>query len=156
MAAPAASVDFELAQTLLNFKLYAFVDDLKKGGDTSMELRLAILDAFSEAGIAMSSRQAEVAPRNMERCALKRSPIIPAPTMEGPERQGARDPATSRRAHCNIVPAAPGCACPEGRRNDLISPNRRLSGGLGGHGLIPFEREGEPKDGAPRFIRHGP
>jgi potassium-dependent mechanosensitive channel len=66
MAAPAASVDFEFGADTLNFKLYAFVDDLKKGGDTSMELRLAILDAFSEAGITMPFRPAETAPRNME------------------------------------------------------------------------------------------
>ena len=66
MAAPAASVDFEFGADTLNFKLYAFVDDLKKGGDTSMDLRLAILDAFSEAGITMPFRPAETAPRNME------------------------------------------------------------------------------------------
>jgi small-conductance mechanosensitive channel len=65
MATPAASVD-EFGADTLNFKLYAFVDDLNKGGDTSIDLRIAILDAFSEAGIAMPFRQAESTPPNMD------------------------------------------------------------------------------------------
>ena len=65
MATPAATVDFEFGADTLNFKLYAFVDDLNKGGDTSIDLRIAILDAFSEAGIA-PFRQAEITPPNMD------------------------------------------------------------------------------------------
>ena len=65
MATPAASVDFEFGADTLNFKLYAFVDDLNKGGNTSTDLRIAILDAFSEAGIA-PFRQAEITPPNMD------------------------------------------------------------------------------------------
>jgi potassium efflux system protein len=66
MATPPASVDFEFGADTLNFKLYAFVDDLNKGGNTSIDLRIAILDAFSEAGIAFPFRQAETTPRNMD------------------------------------------------------------------------------------------
>ena len=57
MTTPAASVDFDFGADSLNFKLYAFVYDLNKGGSTSTDLRIAILDAFNEAGIAMPFRQ---------------------------------------------------------------------------------------------------
>jgi potassium efflux system protein len=57
MTMPAPSVDFDFGADTLNFKLYAFVDDLNRGGTTSTDLRIAILDAFNEAGIAMPFRQ---------------------------------------------------------------------------------------------------
>jgi small-conductance mechanosensitive channel len=66
MTAPAPSVDFDFGADTLNFKLYAFVDDLNKGGSTSTDLRIAILDAFNESGIAMPFRQTDAAPRNMD------------------------------------------------------------------------------------------
>jgi hypothetical protein len=44
--------------------LYAFVDDLNKGGSTSTDLRIAILDAFNEAGIAITPRQTDATPQN--------------------------------------------------------------------------------------------
>jgi potassium-dependent mechanosensitive channel len=66
MATPAASVDFEFGADTLNFKLYAFVDDLNKYGNTSTDLRIAILDAFTEAGIAMPFRQTDAMPQNMD------------------------------------------------------------------------------------------
>jgi potassium efflux system protein len=66
MTMPAPSVDFDFGADTLNFKLYAFVDDLDKGGSTSTDLRFAILDAFNEAGIANPFRQAETTPRNMD------------------------------------------------------------------------------------------
>ena len=47
-------------------KLYAFVDDLNKGGSTSTDLRIAILDAFNEAGIAIPFRQTDATPQNMD------------------------------------------------------------------------------------------
>jgi small-conductance mechanosensitive channel len=61
MATPAPSVDFEeFGADSLNFKLYAFVYDLNKSGSTSTDLRIAILDAFNEAGIAIPFRQTDV------------------------------------------------------------------------------------------------
>ena len=59
---PAPSVDFDFGADTLNFKLYAFVDDLNKGGSTSTDLRFAILDAFNEAGIAIPFRQTDATP----------------------------------------------------------------------------------------------
>jgi potassium-dependent mechanosensitive channel len=67
MSAPAPSVDFEdFGADSLNFKLYAFVYDLNKAGSTSTDLRIAILDAFNEAGIAIPFRQTDVTLRNMD------------------------------------------------------------------------------------------
>jgi len=66
MTTPAASVDFDFGADSLNFKLYAFVYDLNKGGSTSTDLRIAILDAFNEAGIAMPFRQTGAMPQNMD------------------------------------------------------------------------------------------
>jgi potassium-dependent mechanosensitive channel len=66
MTTPAPSVDFDFGADALNFKLYAFVDDLNKGGSASTGLRIAILDAFTEAGIAMPFRQTDGTPQNMD------------------------------------------------------------------------------------------
>ena len=66
MTTPAASVDFDFGADSLNFKLYAFVYDLNKGGSTSTDLRIAILDAFNKAGIAMPFRQTGAMPQNMD------------------------------------------------------------------------------------------
>ena len=66
MTTPAPSIDFDFGADTLNFKLYAFVDDLNKGGSTSVDLRIAILDAFNEAGIASPSRQTDASPQNMD------------------------------------------------------------------------------------------
>jgi small-conductance mechanosensitive channel len=63
---PAPSVDFDFGADTLNFKLYAFVYDLNKGGSTSTDLRIAILDAFNEAGIAIPFRQTDATPQNMD------------------------------------------------------------------------------------------
>jgi small-conductance mechanosensitive channel len=63
---PAPSVDFDFRADTLNFKLYAFVDDLNKGGSTSTDLRFAILDAFNEAGIAIPFRQTDATQRNTD------------------------------------------------------------------------------------------
>jgi small-conductance mechanosensitive channel len=57
---PAPSFDFEdFGVDGLTFKLYAFVD-LSAGGNVAADLRIAILEAFQEAGITIPSRQAEV------------------------------------------------------------------------------------------------
>ena len=67
MATPAPSVDFEeFGADSLNFKLYAFVYDLNKAGSTSTDLRIAILDAFNEAGIAIPFRQTNVTLQSMD------------------------------------------------------------------------------------------
>jgi potassium-dependent mechanosensitive channel len=66
MMTPAPSVDFDFGADTLDFKVYAFVDDLNKGGSTSTDLRIAILDAFNEAGIAIPFRQTDATPRNMD------------------------------------------------------------------------------------------
>jgi small-conductance mechanosensitive channel len=66
MTTPAPSVDFDFGADTLNFKLYAFVYDLNKGGSTSTDLRIAILDAFNETGIAMPFRQTDAMPQNMD------------------------------------------------------------------------------------------
>ena len=66
MTTPAPSVDFDFGADSLNFKLYAFVYDLNKGGSTSTDLRIAILDAFNEAGIAIPFRQTDATPQNMD------------------------------------------------------------------------------------------
>src|SRR5262249_14067365 len=63
---PAPSVDFDFGADTLNFKLYAFVDDLNKGGSASTDLRFAILDAFNEAGIAIPFRQTDATQRNTD------------------------------------------------------------------------------------------
>jgi len=73
MTTPAPSVDFDFGTDTLNFKVYAFVDDLNKGGSTSTDLRIAILDAFNEAGIAIPFRQTDATPRNMEAEYIARS-----------------------------------------------------------------------------------
>ena len=67
MTTPAPSVDLEdFGADSLNFKLYAFVYDLGKAGSTSTDLRIAILDAFNEAGIAIPFRQTDVTLQNMD------------------------------------------------------------------------------------------
>jgi len=67
MSTPAPSVDLdEFGADSLNFKLYAFVYDLTKAGGTGTDLRIAILDAFHEAGIAMPLRQTDVTLRNTD------------------------------------------------------------------------------------------
>jgi potassium efflux system protein len=67
MSSPAPSVDFEdFGADSLNFKLCAFVYDLTKAGSTSTDLRIAILEAFNEAGIAIPFRQTDVTLRNMD------------------------------------------------------------------------------------------
>jgi small-conductance mechanosensitive channel len=67
MSAPAPSVDFEdFGADSLNFKLYAFVYDLDKAGSTTTDLRIAILDAFKEAGIAIPFRQTDVTLRDID------------------------------------------------------------------------------------------
>jgi potassium-dependent mechanosensitive channel len=56
---PAPSYDFEdFDVDGLKFKLYAFVD-MRAGGNVTADLRIAILKAFRETGISISSRQSD-------------------------------------------------------------------------------------------------
>jgi potassium-dependent mechanosensitive channel len=67
MAAPEPSVDFEdFGASSLNFKLYAYISDLTKAGAIRTDLRIAILDAFNEAGIVFPYPQTEVTIRDMD------------------------------------------------------------------------------------------
>jgi potassium efflux system protein len=66
LTAPAPSAELEeFGADSLEFKLYAFID-LNKGGGTSTDLRIAILDAFEEAGIASPSRRTDVTLRSTD------------------------------------------------------------------------------------------
>ena len=68
MAAPEPFVDFDdFGADSLNFKLYAFTYDLTKNVSTRTDLRIAILDAFKQAGIRIAFLQADVTVRNIDR-----------------------------------------------------------------------------------------
>lgn len=56
----------EFGSTGLNFTLYAFIADITKAGSVRTDLSLAILDAFSAAGIVIPFGQVDVAIRKME------------------------------------------------------------------------------------------
>jgi potassium-dependent mechanosensitive channel len=67
ITAPEPFVDFEdFGASSLNFKLYAYIGDLTKAVATRTDLRIAILDAFNEAGIVFPFPQNEVTIRDME------------------------------------------------------------------------------------------
>jgi potassium efflux system protein len=64
--APAPSVELEaFGADSLEFKLYAFID-LNNGVGTSTDLRIAILDAFDEAGITSPLPRTDVTLRNID------------------------------------------------------------------------------------------
>jgi small-conductance mechanosensitive channel len=67
MRTPEPFVDFEdFSSDMLTFKLFAFLYDLEKSIITRTDLRIAILDAFNEAGIAIPSRQTDVTVRDLD------------------------------------------------------------------------------------------
>jgi potassium-dependent mechanosensitive channel len=67
MTAPEPFVDFEdFGASSLNFKLYAYIGDITKAGATRTDLRIAILDAFNEAGIVFPFPQTEITIRDMD------------------------------------------------------------------------------------------
>ena len=67
MTNPEPSVLFEeFGNQALAFKLYAYVYDLTKGGTVKTELRIAIMEAFKEAGITMPDGTTDISLRNME------------------------------------------------------------------------------------------
>jgi small-conductance mechanosensitive channel len=68
MAAPEPFVDFdEFGADSLNFKLYAYTYDLSKNVSTRTDLRIAIIDAFKQAGIRIAFLQTDVTVRNIDR-----------------------------------------------------------------------------------------
>ena len=67
MNTPAPFVDFEtFSSDMMEFKLYAFIFDLEKSTSTRTDLRIAILDAFNAAGIAIPSRQTDITLRDID------------------------------------------------------------------------------------------
>ena len=67
MAVPEPFVDFdEFGPDSLNFKLSASTYDLTKNGSTRTDLRLAIVDAFKQAGIRIAFLQRDVTVRNID------------------------------------------------------------------------------------------
>jgi small-conductance mechanosensitive channel len=61
LKSPEPFVDLEeLGQGSLNFKLYVFINDIRKTVSVRTELRIAILDAFSEAGVVLASGQTDL------------------------------------------------------------------------------------------------
>jgi hypothetical protein len=64
-AASSASRLEEFGADSLEFKLYAFID-LNKGGGTGTDLRIAILDAFDDAGIRSPLPRTGVTLRNID------------------------------------------------------------------------------------------
>jgi potassium-dependent mechanosensitive channel len=61
LRSPEPFVDFEeFGQGILNFKLYVFINDIRKTVSVRTELRIAILDAFIEAGVVLASGQTDV------------------------------------------------------------------------------------------------
>jgi small-conductance mechanosensitive channel len=66
MKSPEPFVDFEdFGADTLNFKLFAFIHDLTKSINTRTDLRIAILEAFNDAGIVIPSRQTDVTIRDI-------------------------------------------------------------------------------------------
>lgn len=67
MRHPAPTVDFEdISADALEFKLYAFIYDLNASVSIRTDLRIALLDAFSGAGIAIASQQTDITLRDMD------------------------------------------------------------------------------------------
>jgi potassium-dependent mechanosensitive channel len=64
----------EFGPQALVFKLYAYVYDLTKGGTVRTDLRIAILEAFKEAGIAMPDGATDISLRNIEKLARALQP----------------------------------------------------------------------------------
>jgi small-conductance mechanosensitive channel len=68
MSMPEPFVDFEdFGADSLNFKLYAFTYDLTKNVGIRTDLRIAILEAFKQAGVRIAFLQTEVTVRNIDR-----------------------------------------------------------------------------------------
>ena len=67
MRSPAPVADFEdIGGSALEFKLYAFVYDLNSSGTVRTDLRIAVLDAFQAAGIALATQQSDITLRDMD------------------------------------------------------------------------------------------
>ncbi len=67
MVVPKPSVYFDdFGAGTLDFKLFAFIQDLNSSSSVRTELRLGILDAFEAEGIAIASEQTDVALRDVD------------------------------------------------------------------------------------------
>ena len=78
MTTPGPSVDFEeFGADSLNFKLYATTYDLAKNMSVRTDLRIAILDAFKQAGIRIAFLQTDVTVRSIERLREAVSEYVP-------------------------------------------------------------------------------
>jgi small-conductance mechanosensitive channel len=67
MRSPAPVADFEdIGGSALEFKLYAFVYDLNSSGTVRTDLRIAVLDAFQAAGVALATQQSDITLRDMD------------------------------------------------------------------------------------------
>jgi small-conductance mechanosensitive channel len=68
MTTPEPSVDFEeFGADSLNFKLYACTYNLARNMSVRTDLRIAILEAFQQAGIRMAFLQTDVTVRTIEK-----------------------------------------------------------------------------------------
>jgi potassium-dependent mechanosensitive channel len=67
LKAPEPFVMFDdFATTSLNFTLYTYVGDVNKAGNVRTELAIAILDAFSKAGIVIPFGRTDIALQKMD------------------------------------------------------------------------------------------
>jgi potassium-dependent mechanosensitive channel len=80
MTIPEPFVDFEdFGEDSLNFKLHAFTYDLTKNVGTRTDLRIAILDAFKQAGIRIAFLQTDLTVRNIDRMREALSEYVSGP-----------------------------------------------------------------------------
>jgi small-conductance mechanosensitive channel len=78
MTTPGPSVELEeFGADSLNFKLYAYTHDLAKNMSVRTELRIAILEAFKQAGIRIAFLQTDVTVRSIERLREAVSECVP-------------------------------------------------------------------------------
>lgn len=91
MTNPEPFVVFEdIGSDALSFKLYAYLFDITKGAGARTDLRIAIVEAFREAGIIMPFTQTDVTLRNVEWLKRAMLPADPAPRQRRKARHGAQ------------------------------------------------------------------
>jgi small-conductance mechanosensitive channel len=80
MTTPAPAVDFEdFGADSLNFKLYAYTYDLASNMSVRTDLRIAILEAFKQAGIRIAFLQTDGTVRSIERLREAVAHYVPYP-----------------------------------------------------------------------------
>lgn len=81
MTTPAPFVEFEeFGADSLNFKLYAHTRDLTRNASVRTDLRIAILEAFKEAGVRIAFLQTDITVRNIDRLREAVSQFVSAPS----------------------------------------------------------------------------